>query len=59
VKVDLSPGKDSPEKQKLLASYGHRGLPLVVLHDSEGKEAARITQFVEAEAFLALMKPIQ
>jgi hypothetical protein len=30
-----------------------------VLHDSEGKEAARITQFVEAEAFLALMKPIQ
>ncbi len=58
VKVDLSPGKDSPEKQQLLASYGHRGLPLVVLHDSKGKEAARVTQFVEAEKFLALMKPI-
>jgi thiol:disulfide interchange protein DsbD len=59
VKVDLSPGKDSPEKQKLLASYGHRGLPLVVLHDSEGKEAARVTQFVEADKFLALMKPVK
>ena len=29
----------SPDKQALLKSYNQRGLPLVVLHDSNGKEA--------------------
>ena len=56
VKVDLSPGEDTPEKQQLLASYKARGLPLVVLHDSEGQEIARVTRFVPAEELLALMQ---
>jgi thiol:disulfide interchange protein DsbD len=59
VKVDLSPGKDSPEKQELLASYQHRGLPLVVLHQSGGDEAARVTNFVDAEQFLEIMRTVQ
>ena len=56
VRVDLSPGKDSPDKRELLASYAQRGLPLVVLHRSNGEPAARVTSFVEPEQLLALMK---
>jgi thiol:disulfide interchange protein DsbD len=56
VKVDLSPGEDTPEKQQLLASYKARGLPLVVLHDSKGQEIGRVTRFVPAEELLALMQ---
>jgi thiol:disulfide interchange protein DsbD len=59
VRVDLSPGKDTPDKQALLASYQQRGLPLVVLHDSEGKEAARVTSFVEAPKFLEIMRSVK
>ena len=55
VRVDLSPGKDTPEKHELLASYQQRGLPLVVLHKPNGEAAARVTSFVEPEALLALM----
>ncbi|MDD9943691.1 MAG: thioredoxin family protein [Myxococcales bacterium] len=58
VKVDLSPDKDTPEKRALLASYEHRGLPLVVLHHGSGDEAARVTSFVPAEEFLELMKGV-
>lgn len=58
VKVDLSPGKDTPDKQELLASYSHRGLPLVVLHDRTGEEAARVTNFVDADKFLELMRSV-
>lgn len=58
VRVDLSPGQDTPEKQALLKSYNQRGLPLVVLHDSSGKEAQRVTSFVDAQAFLSLMKQV-
>jgi len=56
VHVDLSPGQKTPEKEQLLASYEQRGLPLVVLHNSDGSEAARITGFVEADEFLKVMK---
>ena len=56
VRVDLSPGKDTPEKKDLLASYEQRGLPLVVLHHSDGSEAGRVTSFVEADQFLAVMQ---
>jgi thiol:disulfide interchange protein DsbD len=59
VRVDLSPGKDSPDKQALLASYQQRGLPLVVMHDSKGKEAARVTSFVEAPKFLEIMRAVK
>lgn len=56
VRVDLSPGKTTPEKQDLLASYEQRGLPLVVLHHSDGSEAARVTSFVEADKLLSVMQ---
>jgi len=59
VRVDLSPGKDTPDKQAILASYAQRGLPLVVLHDSQGKEAARVTSFVEAPKFLEIMRTVK
>ena len=56
VRVDLSPGKDTPQKHELLASYQQRGLPLVVLHKPNGEAAARVTSFVEADELLALMR---
>jgi thiol:disulfide interchange protein DsbD len=58
VHVDLSPGKDSPEKQALLRGYNQRGLPLVVLHDHSGREVARVTSFLEADKFLALLRKV-
>ena len=54
VRIDLSPGEDTPEKRAILASYEQRGLPLVVLHGRDGQEAARVTTFVEAERFLEI-----
>lgn len=59
VRVDLSPGKDTPAKQQVLRSYNQRGLPLVVLHDRSGREAQRITSFVKAPEFLALMRSVK
>ncbi|AKF05282.1 Cytochrome c-type biogenesis protein DsbD [Sandaracinus amylolyticus] len=59
VHVDLSPGQDTPEKRALLRQYAQRGLPLVVLHASDGREVHRVTQFVEAEEFLSLMQQVQ
>lgn len=56
VRVDLSPGKDTPEKRELLASYQHRGLPLVVLHSPNGEAAGRIVSFIEADKMLSLMQ---
>jgi thioredoxin:protein disulfide reductase len=58
VRIDLSPGKDSPAKQELLRGYKGRGLPLVVLHDRRGKEVSRVTSFVPAARFLELMRAI-
>jgi thiol:disulfide interchange protein DsbD len=58
VHVDLSPGKDSPDKQALLRSYNQRGLPLVVLHDHSGREVARVTSFLEPQKFLELMRKV-
>lgn len=58
VKIDLSPGQDTPEKKQSLQSYGARGLPLVVLHDSRGREHARITEFVEADRMLDLLRAV-
>jgi len=59
VRIDLSPGQDTPDKKALLASYQHGGLPLVVIHGRDGTEAARVTNFVEADKFLELMKTVQ
>jgi thiol:disulfide interchange protein len=58
VRVDLSPGKDSPEKRQLLAQYAQRGLPLVVLLDAAGREVSRVTGFMTPTAFLALLRKI-
>jgi thiol:disulfide interchange protein DsbD len=58
VRVDLSPGQDVARGRALLARYEQRGLPLVVLHDSRGGEAARVTEFVEAERMLQLMRAV-
>jgi thioredoxin:protein disulfide reductase len=59
VHVDLSPGQDTPEKQALLRSYNQRGLPLVVLHEHTGREVARVTNFLEPQKFLDLMRKVQ
>jgi thiol:disulfide interchange protein len=56
VRVDLSPGKDTQAKRELLASYQHRGLPLVVLHNPKGEAAGKITSFVEPDEMLHLMQ---
>jgi thiol:disulfide interchange protein DsbD len=58
VRVDLSPGQDSPDKRQLLSSYAQRGLPLVVLHDANGREVSRVTGFMEPAAFLSLMRTV-
>jgi thiol:disulfide interchange protein DsbD len=59
VHVDLSPGVDTPEKRELLRSYDQRGLPLVVLHGSDGREVHRVTEFVEPDELLALMREVR
>ena len=56
VRIDLSPGEDTPEKREVLASYDQRGLPLVVLHDGEGEEVGRVTAMMEPEEFLQIFE---
>jgi thiol:disulfide interchange protein DsbD len=58
VKIDLSPGKDIATEKEWLKTYGARGLPLVVLHGSDGRELARITEFVEADKMLELLRAV-
>jgi thiol:disulfide interchange protein DsbD len=58
VHVDLSPGVDTEDKRALLRSYAQRGLPLVVLHGSDGSEVHRVTEFVEPDEFLELMRAV-
>lgn len=58
VRVDLSPGKDTPEKREYLGRYAQRGLPLVVLHRADGQEASRVTGFVEPDAFATLLRSV-
>jgi thiol:disulfide interchange protein DsbD len=58
VHVDLSPGHDLTEGRALLASYEQRGLPLVVLHDSQGREVHRVVEFVEPAELLGLMQDV-
>jgi thiol:disulfide interchange protein DsbD len=58
VRVDLSPGKDTPEKRQYLQRYAQRGLPLVVLHRGNGQEASRVTGFVEPDEFVSLLRGV-
>jgi len=59
VRIDLSPGSDSEEKRNILAAYRHVGLPLLVLHDRAGREVARLTTFIDADAFLEMLRRVQ
>lgn len=56
VRVDLSASTATPERWALLRSYNQPGLPLVVVHHSDGGEAARVTGLVDAERFLAFLR---
>jgi thiol:disulfide interchange protein DsbD len=59
VRVDMSPTTITDEKRAILRRYQRgAGLPLVVLHDREGAELDRVTQFVEAEQFLQLLERV-
>jgi thiol:disulfide interchange protein DsbD len=55
VRVDLSTDKATDEKWALLKRYNQPGLPLVVLHHSDGSEAARVTGLLESDEFLEMM----
>jgi len=59
VRVDLSTDKATEEKWAVLKAYQQPGLPLVVLHHSDGSEAARITGLVESEEFLTMMDAVR
>jgi thiol:disulfide interchange protein DsbD len=54
VRVDLSPGKDTPEKRQYLERYA----PLVIIHDRRGREASRVTGFVEPGEFASLLRRV-
>ena len=59
IHVDMSASTVTPASRALLASYNQRGLPLVVLHDREGTEVHRVTEFVEAAELLELMHDVE
>ena len=59
VRVDLSTDEATDEKWALLKAYDQPGLPLVVLHHSDGSEASRITGMVESDEFLEMMKGVR
>jgi len=59
VRVDLSTDQATDEKWALLKAYNQPGLPLVVLHHSDGSEASRITGLVDSDAFLELMDAVR
>lgn len=56
VRVDLSAGRATPARWALLRSYRQPGLPLIVMHDSEGQESHRITGLVSADAVLRKLR---
>lgn len=58
VKIDLSPGPNVERGKEWLSGYGARGLPLVVVHDSQGNERVRVTEFVEADKMLELLRGV-
>ncbi len=59
VRVDLSTDKATEDKWELLKGYQQPGLPLVVLHHSDGTEAARVTGLVESDEFLEMMSTVR
>ena len=59
VRVDLSTDKATDAEWALLKSYKQPGLPLVVLHHSDGSEAGRITGLVESDELLEMMGAVR
>lgn len=59
VRVDLSTDKATDEKWALLKAYEQPGLPFVVLHHSDGTEAARVTRVPESDEFLEMMDAVR
>lgn len=59
IRVDLSTDQATDEKWALLESYEQPGLPFVVLHHSDGSEAARVTGMLESDEFLELMSKVR
>ncbi len=59
VRVDLSTDKATDEKWAVLKGYNQPGLPLVVLHHSDGSEAARVTGLLGSEEFLEIMGSVR
>ncbi|HTJ82486.1 MAG TPA: cytochrome c biogenesis protein CcdA, partial [Polyangiaceae bacterium] len=58
VRIDATDG-DDPRVAALMEKYKVKGLPQVIVLDSEGNEAKRISQFVEAKEFLAMIEPVK
>jgi thioredoxin:protein disulfide reductase len=59
IRVDLSPRVETPEKWALLREYGQSGLPFVVLHDGEGREALRVTSVMSPDELVPRMREIR
>jgi thiol:disulfide interchange protein DsbD len=57
VRVDATDDED-PKVEKALAEFRVKGLPTVILFDSEGREARRFNDFVEAEHFLEALRKV-
>lgn len=57
VRVDATDDED-PKVEKALAEFRVKGLPTVILFDSEGREAKRFNDFVEAEHFLEALRNV-
>lgn len=56
VRVDLSPGQDLAEAQRILRTYGHPGLPLLVVHRSDGSEATRFASFISPQVMVQALR---
>jgi len=59
VRIDLSTDKATDDEWALLKAYNQPGLPLVVLHHSDGTEAGRVTGLVESDEFLEMMGAVR
>ncbi len=57
VRVDATDDED-PKVERAFAEFGIKGLPTVILYDSQGHEASRFNDFVEAEPFLAALRAV-
>jgi thiol:disulfide interchange protein DsbD len=58
LRVDAT-DNDDPKIEAMLASFKVRGLPTVVVFDSQGKEALRFNDFVPPEKFLPAIKAVE